>query len=126
MLIRRDVIETIGYLDRAFDPAYAEDADYSLRALRAGFRLVYVPEAKLWHRVSSSSGGGATPWKTRLKAEHNFLVIRRYARWYHWLTIPWCIGVLTAVFVVRELMRGNFRVVGALGKGFLAIFRKAA
>ncbi len=124
MLIRRSVIEAVGYLDKAFHPAYGEDADYSLRTLRAGFRLVYVPEAKLWHRVSASSGGGATPLKTRLKVEHNFLILRRYASWYHWLTIPWCLGALAVVFVVRELFRGNFRILGALGTGILSIFRK--
>lgn len=126
MLIRRQVIDKVGLLDSAFSPAYSEDADYSIRAARAGFSLVYVPGAKLWHRVSASSGGGATPMKTRLKVEHNFLVIRRYARWYHWLTIPWCIGAGAFVFVVRELLRGNTGAVGALFDGFRSIFRKPA
>ncbi len=126
MLIRRSVIDAIGFMDHAFHPAYGEDADFSLRALRAGFRLVYVGEAKLWHRVSASSGGGATPLKTTLKTEHNFLLLRRYARWYHWLTIPWCVGAVALVFILRELLQGNFRIVAALGKGIVSIFRKAS
>jgi GT2 family glycosyltransferase len=124
MLIRRSVIDRIGLLDPAFHPAYAEDADYSMRARRAGFKLLYVPTAMLWHRVSSSSGGGATPFKTRLKAAHNFLVIRRYARWYHWLTIPWCAGATATAFVARELLRGNFAIVGALVDGLASAFRR--
>jgi GT2 family glycosyltransferase len=125
MLISRSVVDAVGYMDPAFHPAYGEDADYSLRALRAGFRLLYVPEAKLWHRVSASSGGGATPLKTRLKVEHNFLLLRRYARWYHGLTIPWCVGGATIVFVVGELLQGNVGIVAALFKGFFSILRKA-
>ena len=53
MLIRRNVIASIRSFDQLFHPAYSEDADYSLRALRAGFRLVYVPER--------SSGTGSPP-----------------------------------------------------------------
>ena len=125
MLIRRSVIERVGYLDTVFRPAYAEDADYSLRARRAGFRLLYVGSARLTHRVSSSSGGGATPFKTRLKARHNFLVIRRYARWYHWLTIPWCAGAKAVAFVAGELLKGNFHIVRALFEGLFGASRKA-
>lgn len=118
MLIKREVLERVGLLDVAFSPMYSEDADFSIRARRAGYRLVYVPDAKLWHKVSASSGGGVTPLKTTLKVQHNFLVLKRYARWYHWITIPWCIAGVTVIFVLRELMKGNFNVVAALFRGF--------
>ena len=126
MLIRRQVIESIGFLDLVFQPAYSEDADYSLRAKEAGFALMYVPAARLWHRVSASTGGGATPVKTRLKVEHNFILLRRHARWYHWLTIPWCIGAMTLLYVVRELLHGRVGIVAALFRGFLSLLRKPA
>ncbi|MBI1803943.1 MAG: glycosyltransferase family 2 protein [Ignavibacteriae bacterium] len=118
MLIRREVIEQIGMLDLVFSPMYSEDADYSIRAHRAGYRLVYVPQAKLWHKVSAFSGGGLTPLKTALKVEHNLIVFKRYARWYHWLTIPWSVGAVTIVFVLKELFHGNFKIIDALVRGF--------
>jgi GT2 family glycosyltransferase len=34
-----------------------ESADYCLRAQNAGFRLLYCPEAKLWHKGGGSIGG---------------------------------------------------------------------
>jgi GT2 family glycosyltransferase len=117
MLIRRDAAEKIGLLDPIFSPGYSEDVDYSIRAARAGYRLLFVPSAKLWHKVSASSGGGMTPQKTRLRVEHNFLVLKRYASWYHWLTIPWCIGFMTLVFIIAQLMKGNFGIIGAMWKG---------
>ncbi len=127
MLIRREVIEAIGFLDMIFHPMYSEDADYSLRAHNAGYKLMYVPAAKLWHRVSAFSGGGTTPLKTRYKVEHNFIVLKRYARWYHWLTIPWCVGGITVLFVLKELKGGNFRVIEGLFRGiFLAIHKRSA
>ncbi len=125
-LVRREVLETVGLFDPVYHPAYSEDADLSVRAQRAGYWLRYVPRAKLWHKVSASSGGGTTPMKTRLKVEHNLIFFRRYARWYHWLTIPWCVGGVAVVFVARELLKGNFRVVGALAGGFVRALKRAA
>ena len=125
-LVRREVLEKVGLFDPVYHPAYSEDADLSVRAQRAGYRLRYVPKAKLWHKVSSSSGGGMTPMKTRLKVEHNLIFFRRYARWYHWLTIPWCVGGIAVVFVVRELLKGNFRIVGALAGGFVQALKRVA
>lgn len=124
MLIRLDVVSQIGFLDPIFSPMYSEDADYSLRAQRAGFRLVYAPEAVLWHKVSAFSGGGATAHKTSLKVQHNFIVLKRYARWYHWLTIPWCVGFATLMFIVKELAKGNFYIVGALFRGIVGAAAK--
>jgi GT2 family glycosyltransferase len=102
---------------------YSEDADYSERVRRAGFGVVYAPSAKLWHKVSSFSGGGLTPLKVRLKVEHNLIFFRRYASWYHWITIPFVVLAGGVVFSLLQLLRGNFAVVGALLKGFLNGFR---
>ena len=49
LLIKRSVIEKIGYLDeRLF--AYSEDLDYSIRALNANFRSVLFAGARIFHK----------------------------------------------------------------------------
>lgn len=53
-LVRRDLIEKIGLMDERYF-LYFEDADYSMRAKRAGFRVVYFPQAHMWHKNASSS-----------------------------------------------------------------------
>ncbi|CAJ35482.1 glycosyltransferase family 2 protein [Methanocella arvoryzae] len=55
MLIRREVIEKIGVLYEPFF-LYYEDSDYCSRARRAGYRIVMAPKAKVWHKVSSTTG----------------------------------------------------------------------
>lgn len=58
LLIKNKVIRDIGFLrDKYF--MYWEDADYSLRAKKAGWKVVYTPETCLWHKVSASSGIGS-------------------------------------------------------------------
>jgi GT2 family glycosyltransferase len=49
MLVRREVIERVGRLDERFF-IYWEEIDWCLRASRAGWRLMHVPLARLWHK----------------------------------------------------------------------------
>lgn len=48
MLIRRKVLDQIGYLDETYF-AYQEDADYCMRARLAGWEVYYVSEAHIQH-----------------------------------------------------------------------------
>lgn len=52
MLIKRQVITTIGLLDEVFSPGYYEDSDYCFRAREAGYRCVYSPYAEICHYAS--------------------------------------------------------------------------
>jgi len=123
-LIKRKVVESVGMFDPIYFPIYSEDADWSVRTQRAGYHLVYVPHAKLWHKVSAFSGGGLTPYKTRLKVEHNLIFFKRFARWYHWITIPWCVGGMTIFFILKQLLKGNFKIITSLFKGFKDAIRR--
>lgn len=49
MLVRVAVLGRIGLLDPAYF-LYREDVDWCLRARRMGYRTLYVPQAKVWHR----------------------------------------------------------------------------
>ena len=119
ILIKREVMERIGLLDPIFSPMYSEDADFSIRARRAGYKLLYAPRAIMWHKVSSFTGGQFSSAKTQLKIQHNLIIFKRYARWYHWLTIPWFVGAGALWFALKQVLTGNFSVIGALFNGFL-------
>ncbi len=54
MLVKRSVIERVGRLDGRFF-AYFEEAEWCARARRAGYRVVYVPRALVWHKIESSA-----------------------------------------------------------------------
>ena len=58
MAISRPAIERIGMLDEELF-AYVEDVDFSVRARSAGFEVLFVPEARAWHRVGASSAPDA-------------------------------------------------------------------
>jgi hypothetical protein len=54
-LYRRAMLDQIGLFDEDFF-LYCEDTDLGLRARRAGWRCLYVPEARIEHRYSHSAG----------------------------------------------------------------------
>jgi len=56
LLIRREVLDKIGLLNSDYF-AYWEETDLCLRGAKAGYRSVYVPGSRIWHKVSSSSVG---------------------------------------------------------------------
>jgi GT2 family glycosyltransferase len=55
LLVGRDDFERLGGMDERFF-LYGEDAEFSLRAARAGLRPVIVPEASIVHAVGASTG----------------------------------------------------------------------
>ncbi len=59
LLIKRAVTEAIGHLPTEYF-LQGEDVDYCTAARRAGFRCVYVPQSKIWHKVSASLHRGST------------------------------------------------------------------
>ena len=65
LLIRHDVLKTIGLLDTYFF-IYYEDLDFCLRARQAHVQLFSVPEAKVWHKVSASAGEESASQKYHL------------------------------------------------------------
>lgn len=46
VMIKRDVIKKVGYLDEIFGIGQGEDTDFSFKALKAGFKLYQVPIGK--------------------------------------------------------------------------------
>ncbi|HWG91583.1 MAG TPA: glycosyltransferase family 2 protein [Candidatus Thermoplasmatota archaeon] len=55
VLIKRQVLERIGYMDEGFKPMYYEDPDFCFRARAAGFRVRYTPECVITHHENAST-----------------------------------------------------------------------
>lgn len=78
MLVPRAVLEEVGVFDTELF-AYYEDTDWSLRARAAGRRLYVVPAARIWHKVSRSSGGESAPATLYYGTRNALAVAERYA-----------------------------------------------
>jgi len=56
-LLPAKVVKDVGYYSDYFF-LYAEQGDYAQRARRLGYKLIYTPNAKIWHKESMTAGGG--------------------------------------------------------------------
>ena len=115
MLIDPAVIRTLGAFDtRLF--AYCEDVDFSLRARRAGFRALVVPAALVHH---------STTYTDRRRAQRVYYSIRnllelmrKHARWYHWIAfVPTFAVRWVGFFVLLGCRHRQWEIVRAVGRG---------
>jgi GT2 family glycosyltransferase len=56
LMVSRRLCEHIGLLAEKFF-CYCEDLDWGMRAQNAGYKVMYVPASRVWHKISRSTGG---------------------------------------------------------------------
>jgi GT2 family glycosyltransferase len=116
MMVRREVFDQVGLLDPSYR-IYCEDVDLSLRASQAGWKLKYVPSSKVWHKVSSSSGGGMTPFKLENRIAGTVKLLSRHRPlWWRILVFP----VHAAGFIglsLGLLLTGRWKLLSAALRG---------
>ena len=94
LCVKREAVERIGMLDARYF-MYYEETDWCVRAREAGYRIVYVPQGRIWHKVGASSGG--TPISAYYMNRNVFLFLSK--------AVPWP-GVMRPMFwQIRHQMR---------------------
>lgn len=79
MAVSWAAIEQAGLLDLELF-AYVEDVDWSLRIRRAGFGIVFVPDARARHKGSAATGGRASTTNLYYSTRNTIVVAERYAK----------------------------------------------
>jgi GT2 family glycosyltransferase len=108
ILTKREVVEKVGVLDESF-AMYTEDADWSMRVRRAGYTIIYEPKAKVWHKLSVSSGGHLSWYKMRHKFVSNLRFFSRYAAWYQWLVFPWANVLVNGYAAIKYILTAKMK-----------------
>jgi GT2 family glycosyltransferase len=92
VLVRRGVVEDVGPLDERFF-YYWEEVEWCLRARRAGWRVLHVPRARLWHKGVQRAyrpGPNVVYFNTR----NRFLVLAKHRAPLHAWTLAWAEVIL--------------------------------
>ena len=116
LLLPRWFLQDVGLFDERFF-MYYEDNDLCVRARKHGYRLLMAPKARMWHKVSASSGGRDSPFERYWMAHSSALFFRRHARGVQWVAvILWRLG--SAVRTSFRLgCRGGFQALRAYWRG---------
>lgn len=107
-LTTRDIIGRVGMLDESYY-IYTEDADFCMRVRKAGYSIVFEPSAKVWHKLSVSTGGHTSWFKMKNKFVSNLRFFGRYAAWYQWLVIPWMSILVNGLAAIRYMFQVRTR-----------------
>ena len=79
--IRREVIETVGYLDESFSVGFFEDDDYCRRARQAGYRLLICDDVFVHHHLSASFDKLAAGEKAELMQRNRKIFEAKWGPW---------------------------------------------
>jgi GT2 family glycosyltransferase len=72
LLIKEETIRRIGLLNEMYF-AYYEETEWCIKAKKAGYKVVYVPKAKIWHKAQTRTSELSTYYMTR----NRFLFVQR-------------------------------------------------
>jgi GT2 family glycosyltransferase len=109
MLIRRGVVDQIGYLDERFF-AYQEDADYCFRARQAGWQVYYVPTAQIIH-FGGQGGSRVQPYRSIFEWHKSYFLYYRknlaknylfFFNWFYYLAMLFKLLVTLAINFIRS------------------------
>jgi GT2 family glycosyltransferase len=117
LLIKRQVLERIGLLYRPYF-AYFEEAEWCTRCKKAGYRVVYVPSAKLWHKGAATTariGGMRLYYMTR----NRFLFMKRNATGLQFVCffVRFFLRDVAFTTISMLLLQGDMKSLGKFYKG---------
>lgn len=111
ILLRWEMLLEVGLFDQSYF-MYWEDLDLGERTRRAGWQILLVPTAIVRHQGSASTGE-KSPTKWYYLARFMPIFYQRYYRWPRFSMLAYAGWV-----VVREVLRGNLRIIGPFLRGF--------
>src|SRR5262245_33223459 len=122
-MARREVFEKLNFVDEAFYGYGHEDTDFCLRAAQLGYRVVYVPNAVMWHRGSATIGA-YSPRKKYLEAVNSVCFVRKYGKRRDCLRYAFFAGFGLIYALVVQSFRGNHTAIFAKARGIWDGLRK--
>jgi len=76
ILIRKEIIDKIGFFDTEYF-TYWEEVDWCIRGQKAGYRAVFTPKSKIWHKVAASDFNNKHMY---YRARNQFLFMKKNAK----------------------------------------------
>jgi GT2 family glycosyltransferase len=124
MMIRSELFQQLGGFDSGFGMLGPDDLDLSLRVSESGYKVLYVPDAVAYHKVTHTYGGDFNETYARLKARNWFEFMRRHATLLERIGFI-LIGIpyIAIRVLIREGKRGNLGALRGLARGLFDYFK---
>lgn len=108
MVLRRELLESVGYLDEAFF-AYQEDADYCFRAREMGWKVLYLPLTSIVH-YGGLGGSRHQPFRAIFEWHRSyFRYYRKHLSRDYFFLINWAMYLGMALKLFLSMLVNLFR-----------------
>jgi len=123
-LAKAHVVRKVGLLEERLG-AENEDLEWSLRIREAGYRLLYCPEAVLWHLVGyTHSETGRDSARDRLCVRNLLLILRERLYWWQFLAALPTFGIVwLGIVPLRHALNGRYAMMSGPFLGVMDYLR---
>ncbi len=119
-LVKLEVLKRVGIFDTVLGMFWCEDIDFCLRAKKEGYRVVYVPQSVVWHRVSRTTPEGTNHWQHRGRNE--MILMWKHASPSDWVIFIFLFSFILARAIYKGVRRGDLRKFFSFLYGSLSSF----
>ena len=122
-LVTKEALKIVGHFDTIFGIYCAEEIDWCIRARQKGFKVMYIPSAKVWHKISQTIPG-TNYWFQ--KARNHLILMHRYASFGQWVSF-----LITSPLVLfnaarYQIQHGNIKNLYHIIRGSIASRRASS
>ena len=98
ILVKKEAVSKAGLWDESYFHT-GEDVDFGIRLRRAGYKLLMVPTAKLYHKVALSSDGDLSPTYLYYLERNRIRLMKKFGYWRGGISLL----LITPIFLKRVL-----------------------
>jgi GT2 family glycosyltransferase len=119
-LARGELFKKIGLYDKNFF-IYYEEVDLCARASKAGYKIIYTPHAKIWHKQFTSTGGRVNPFLTYHITRNRIIFMKRNATQSQFIRFAlYYIFIRGPLEIAGHLRRGQSNLIVPFARGMIA------
>lgn len=108
MLVKRELIDKIGLFDDDYF-FYYEELDFSHRAIKAGYKILYYPKAHIFHKESNSVGK-TSPLKVYYLTRNRILFMRKNASLFNFVFFSFYFSMIVVPkSFINFIIKGQFQ-----------------
>ncbi len=117
LLVRKEVLSMVGLFDEDYVGYWFEDTDLSVRVHKAGFKVLFNPYSKVWHRPHKTIEQFSFR-KKYLATRNAIRFMKKHANTKQWIKyLTFAVGGLPYAMVRDLITRGDLRGVWGKAKG---------
>ena len=116
MILKREVVETVGLMPECYF-LYYEELDWSMMITRAGYEIWYEPDCTICHKESQTTGQNS-PLRTYYLTRNRILLVKR--NWKgstKYLSYLYLICIVAPRDILKYTLKGRWDMAKAVCRG---------